>query len=155
MAGGRPGGEVPGRMPSKEVDGNMLDSKKAPNTTTPTTFVSAPVDWNMLDSKKAPNITTPKTCVSTPVIAGIDLGTTYFRYAFKFFSEGTIFIEKGKEMEPTCLLLKPDQTFASLEFKAVDMFFNYLYPYNQKRGFTSFIILKCDFIQQSSQGMLN
>ena len=109
VAGGRPGGEVPGRMPSKEVDGNMLDSKKAPNTTTPTTFVSA------------------------PVIAGIDLGTTYFRYAFKFSSEGTIFIEKGKEMEPTCLLLKPDKTFASLGYKAVDMFFNSLDPYNQKR----------------------
>jgi len=127
-----------------EGRGEVPDSKKAPNTTTPTTFVSAPVDGNMPDSKKAQNITTPTTCVSAPVIAGIDLGTTYFRCAFKFSREGTIFIEKGKEMEPTCFLLKPDQTFASLEFKAVDMFFIYLYPYNQKRG-----------LQQSSQGMLN
>ena len=53
--------------------------------------------------------------VQTPVVAGIDLGTTSFGYTFMFANEPEkLFVELGKEREPTCLLLKPDKTFAAL-----------------------------------------
>jgi len=68
-----------------------------------------------------------------PVFAGIDLGTTFFGYAFMFSNDQeNIFIEKGKEREPTCLLLKPDKTFAALGYKATDDFCNDLDPDEQK-----------------------
>jgi len=68
-----------------------------------------------------------------PVFAGIDLGTTFFGYAFMFANDQeNIFIEKGKEREPTCLLLKSDKTFAALGYKAKDDFCNDLDPGDQK-----------------------
>jgi len=68
-----------------------------------------------------------------PVFAGIDLGTTFFGYAFMFANDQeNIFIEEGKEREPTCLLLKPDKTFAALGYKATDDFCNDLDPNDQK-----------------------
>ena len=68
-----------------------------------------------------------------PVFTGIDLGTTSFGYAFMFANDPeNIFIEKGKEREPTCLLLKPDKTFAALGYKATDDFCNDLDPDEQK-----------------------
>jgi len=70
---------------------------------------------------------------NAPVFAGIDLGTTFFGYAFMFaIDPGNIFIEKGKEREPTCLLLKPDKTFVALGYKATDDFYNMLDPDQQK-----------------------
>jgi len=68
-----------------------------------------------------------------PVFAGIDLGTTFFGYAFSFKNdEDRIYVERGKEREPTCLLLKPDKTLAALGHQAVDEFFNSLDPDEQK-----------------------
>jgi len=56
-----------------------------------------------------------------PVFAGIDLGTTFFGYAFSFKNDADrIYVERGKEREPTCLLLKPDKTLAALGHQAVD-----------------------------------
>jgi len=68
-----------------------------------------------------------------PVYAGIDLGTTFYGYAFIFANnQEIIFVEQGKEREPTCLLLKPDKTFAALGYQAVDDFCNSLDPDEQK-----------------------
>jgi len=68
-----------------------------------------------------------------PVFAGIDLGTTFFGYAFVFKNDkDRIYVERGKEREPTCLLLKPDKTFAALGYQAVDDFCNSLDPDDQK-----------------------
>jgi len=67
-----------------------------------------------------------------PVFAGIDLGTTY-RYAFSFKNdEDRIYVERGKDREPTCLLLKPDKTLAAIGYQAVDEFCNSLDPDEQK-----------------------
>jgi len=56
-----------------------------------------------------------------PVFAGIDLGTAYFGYAFSFKNDADrIYVERGKEREPTCLLLRPDKTLAALGHQAVD-----------------------------------
>jgi len=68
-----------------------------------------------------------------PVFAGIDIGTTFFGYAFMFKNDkDRIFVERGKEREPTCLLLKPDKTLAALGYQAVDDFCNSLDPDDQK-----------------------
>jgi len=71
-----------------------------------------------------------------PVFAGIDLGTTFFGYAFAFKNdEDRIYVERGKEREPTCLLLKPDKTLAAVGHQAVDDFCNSLDPDDQKNYF--------------------
>jgi len=67
------------------------------------------------------------------VFAGIDLGTTYFGYTFMFKNDPEkIFVERGKEREPTCLLLKPDKTLVALGYQAVDEFCNSLDLDDQK-----------------------
>jgi len=55
-----------------------------------------------------------------PVTVGIDLGTTYFGWAYKFRNEKEIIFSKR---EPTCLLLNPDNTFSALGKKAMDTFY--------------------------------
>jgi len=71
-----------------------------------------------------------------PVFAGIDLGTTFFGYAFSFKNDkDRIYVERGKEREPTCLLLKPDKTLAALGYQAVDEFCNSLDADEQKDYF--------------------
>jgi len=82
---------------------------------------------------KMPYVQTQTLEFHTPVYAGIDLGTTFFGYTFMFANEqDRIFVERGKEREPTCLLLKPDKTLAALGYQAVDDFCNSLDPDDQK-----------------------
>jgi len=71
------------------------------------------------------------------IYAAIDFGTTFFGYAFLIkvkggLSEDILGNGRGKEREPTCLLLKPDQTFAALGYKAVNEFYNDLDTDEQK-----------------------
>jgi len=71
------------------------------------------------------------------IFAAIDFGTTYFGYAFHIKVKGGLTQDilgngRGKEREPTCLLLKPDQTFAALGYKAVNEFYNNLDTDEQK-----------------------
>ena len=71
------------------------------------------------------------------IFAAIDFGTTYFGYAFHIKVKGGLTQDilgngRGKEREPTCLLLKPDKTFAALGYKAVEEFYNNLDTDEQK-----------------------
>ena len=66
-------------------------------------------------------------------IVAIDFGTTYSGFAFSFNKEqgdDSIFMNRdwvneqghGTSKTPTCLLLKPDQTFDSFGYKAVEKY---------------------------------
>ena len=75
----------------------------------------------------------PKT--SYVVVVAIDFGTTYSGYAFSFIKDqgkDSIFMNREWKNEqgsstskaPTCLLLKPDQTFDSFGYEAVEKYAN-------------------------------
>jgi len=74
---------------------------------------------------------------------GIDFGTTYSGFAFSFNKEqgdDSIFMnrdwvnEQGHRTSktPTCLLLKPDQSFDSFGYKAVEKYANLRSVYEEK-----------------------
>jgi len=60
----------------------------------------------------------------TLLSAAIDFGTTHFGYAYKFNTDATIFVNRGEERQNTCLLLKPDKTFAALGNTADEEYYN-------------------------------
>ena len=79
-------------------------------------------------------------------IVAIDFGTTYSGFAFSFNKEqgdDSIFMnrdwvnEQGHRTSktPTCLLLKPDQSFDSFGYKAVEKYANLRSVYEEKNFF--------------------
>jgi len=77
------------------------------------------------EDKHPPKLTrSAKATLKTLVYAAIDFGTTCFGYAIKFKGDHTTLVEREEEREPTCLLLKPDKSFAALGKKAVVDYYN-------------------------------
>ena len=93
----------------------------------------ARVPGKMANVDRSQSLLTQSVDFQAPVFAGIDLGTTFLGYSYMFkHNQEKILVERGKEREPTCLLLKPDKTFAALGYQAVDDFCNSLDPDDQK-----------------------
>jgi len=77
------------------------------------------------EDKHPPILTQSATATGeTLVSVAIDFGTTCFRYAIKFKGDHTTLVEREEERKPTCLLLKPDKSFAALGEKAVEDYYN-------------------------------
>ena len=84
-------------------------------------------------------------------VVAIDFGTTYSGFAFSFIKDqgkDSIFMNRHWENEqggytsktPTCLLLKPDQSFDSFGYEAVEKYANLQDESNDQKFYFSTIL---------------